>query len=285
MGSEKATGDLRKVQLLQLKMLDAIDEACEIMGITYYIIAGTLLGAVRHDGFIPWDSDIDIAMFREDYEKFLTIGNSIIDDRFFIQSDHTDKYHQSSFAKVRALETKWIITGNKSHSNYNGFYVDIFPLDDIKKKPNNILHYYGKFLKLLQRVKAFRNGKYYSATKVKTMFSFLISIPTFLFPKKTLSEFINKSITRNNGKGYLFVTNFCSKYGITNQFMSKSIYGTPVRIKFENRLYYAPKEYLTWLKNIYGDYMILPKGAKNVSSIPDIYEYDLGPYKNITEEK
>jgi phosphorylcholine metabolism protein LicD len=80
----EAAGDLRKVQLLQLQLLIEIDRLCKVNNLTYYIIAGTLLGAVRHGGFIPWDSDIDIAMFREDYEKLIKNGNRQIDSRFLI---------------------------------------------------------------------------------------------------------------------------------------------------------------------------------------------------------
>lgn len=277
----KAIGDFRRVQLLQLEMLSEIDRLCKENNLVYYIIAGTLLGAVRHGGFIPWDMDIDIAMFRENYEKLIKEGNKQIDERFFIQSDYSDKNHRASFAKVRANKTLFIEKGNKIMDSHHGFYIDIFPLDDIKETPSRIEYYNAKFLKLLQRVKAFRNGKIYSTKTSRTIISGIISGLTMVFPKKSINDFIQKRMTKDNNKGFKFVTNYCSKYGILKQFMAKGVYGDSIEIEFEGRKFRAPSKYLYWLERIYGDYMKMPNTRRVTDSISDKYIYDLGPFKDI----
>lgn len=276
---KNATGDLRKIQLLQLDILKEIDRLCKEMGLEYYIIAGTLLGAIRHGGFIPWDSDIDIAMFRSDYERLLKEGNNKIDQRFYIQSDYSDKNHKSSFAKVRALNTLYIEKGNKVKGNYNGFYIDIFPLDDIKSEPSRFDYYNAKVLKLLQRVKAFKRGKVHSTTTIRTIVSLFLGSVTFFIPTTTINNFIKKRMTKDNNKGFRYVTNYCSKYGIKKQFMEKEVYGEPTEIEFEGYVFWGPKKYKFWLEKIYGDYMKLPNKIPNTHEISSDFIYDLGPYK------
>lgn len=280
----KATGDLRKVQLLQLEILCEIDKICREKKLKYYIIAGTLLGSIRHGGFIPWDSDIDIAMFRKDYEIFIKEGNKWINNKYFIQSDYSDKNHLSNFSKVRAKETIYLVKGNRTKSNHNGFYIDVFVLDDIKGKPNLFNFCLAKLLKLLQRVKAFRNGKIHSTNMSRTIIAIIISLITAIIPTEYINKFTNYIMTRDNNKGYHYVTNYSSRYGIIKQFMHKDIYGTPIELEFEGNHFYAPNNYKYWLERIYGDYLKYPNGDKITDSISDVYDYDLGPYKNLYED-
>jgi len=275
-----ASGDLRKVQLMELDILTEVDRVCRKLDLRYYVIAGTLLGAVRHKGFIPWDSDIDIAMFRDEYEMLITQGNDLINDRFFIQSDHSDVFHKSTLAKVRANGTLYIEKGNKIKGSNNGFYIDVFPLDDIRTEPGRIDYLNAKFIRLLQRVKAFRKGKYCSTTLTRTIAAFFLSFPTLPIPITVINKFIRARMTKDNGKGYPYVTNYCSKYGIIRQFMPKDIYGTPVEIEFEGKRFPAPEKYLVWLEKIYGEnYMRVPEKHPITNRISDAYIYDLGPYK------
>ncbi len=281
MENEKASGDLRRIQLLQVRILEEVDRICRKKKLKYYIIAGTLLGAVRHGGFIPWDSDIDIAMFRDDYEKFVREGNEIIDKRFFIQSDYSDKHHRYAFAKVRVNETKFIEKGNKMKDSHYGFYLDIFVLDDIKSQPSKMDYFNAKLLKLFMRIKAFRSGQIHSTKVFRTAIAVIGAGMTFFLSRRTINNMINRIMTKDNNKGYGLVTNYCSRYGILKQTMPKEVYGEPVEIEFEGRKFLAPNKYLNWLERIYGDYMKLPPPEKRRMTVSDKYEYDLGPYKNI----
>ena len=96
---------LRQVQLDQLEIAKDIKRVCEENGIRYHLAFGSLLGAVRHKGFIPWDDDMDFGMLREDYERFLEIAPKKLKDEFFLQTWHTDPYYPLAFAKVRKKGT------------------------------------------------------------------------------------------------------------------------------------------------------------------------------------
>lgn len=82
--------ELQALQNCEKSILEAFVKACEELGLNYYLLGGTLLGAVRHEGFIPWDDDIDVGMLREDYEKFLNEGQKYLPEYYFIQTHHTD---------------------------------------------------------------------------------------------------------------------------------------------------------------------------------------------------
>ena len=93
--------ELRALQLDEVTVLDELDRICKKHGLRYYLTAGTLLGAVRHGGFIPWDDDIDVAMPREDYDRLYRICKTELRDGFFFQCEKTERLHTFFFAKIR----------------------------------------------------------------------------------------------------------------------------------------------------------------------------------------
>lgn len=119
---------LRKVQLEQLCIAKEIKRVCDENGIQYFLDAGTLLGAVRHHGFIPWDDDLDIGMKRDEYERFCKIAPKALHKEFYWQEWRNDKEYALPFGKVRKRNTIYI--EERSHIlTENGFYVDVFPYD------------------------------------------------------------------------------------------------------------------------------------------------------------
>ena len=125
--------DLRKMQLLQLDMLVEMDRVCRENNISYVITSGTLLGAVRHRGYIPWDDDADINMLREDYEKFKRVANQMNPDICFFQDHTTDHDYRWGYGKIRRTGTTYIRLGQEHLKGKNGVFIDVFPLDDIPK--------------------------------------------------------------------------------------------------------------------------------------------------------
>ncbi|OFL81855.1 MULTISPECIES: LicD family protein [Fusobacterium] len=123
--------DLRKAQLVMKDILDFAVKICEENNIKYWLDCGTLLGAVRHGGFIPWDDDIDIVMSREDFEKFAKIFPKYENEDYGYIDEHTDKVYHYYFSKVLS---KHHFNRDKSISYNKGIYIDIFPMDFYEKK-------------------------------------------------------------------------------------------------------------------------------------------------------
>lgn len=125
---------LAQVQPVLLEILEEVDRVCRENRIRYFLYAGTLLGAVRHQGFIPWDDDLDIAMLREDYEKFRRLAPEKLNSRYCFQDWNTDPEYAVPFGKVRKRGTLYVEAKSRRLSE-NGFYVDIFPLDNAPEDP------------------------------------------------------------------------------------------------------------------------------------------------------
>ena len=119
---------LRKVQLVLLEIAKEVKRVCDENGIRYYLDCGTLLGAVRHKGFIPWDDDLDIGMMREDYDRFCRIAPKCLHEDYYLQTWDNDPYYALPFAKVRKKNTVYL-ENKASKSAMTGFFVDIFPYD------------------------------------------------------------------------------------------------------------------------------------------------------------
>lgn len=123
---------VRELQGVLLEILKVIDGICSENGLQYYLFYGTLLGAMRHGGFIPWDDDADIVMPRSDYEKLLRIPAEKWPKGYFLQSPYTEKSCRFSFAKVRKDGTACITPEHAHIKMHQGIFVDVFPLDEVR---------------------------------------------------------------------------------------------------------------------------------------------------------
>lgn len=142
---------VRKLQLLELKIAEEIKRICEKNNIKYFLMWGSLLGAVRHGGFIPWDDDMDFGMLREDYDRFIEVCKTDLDKRFFIQTWDTDPEYPFAYAKIRLVETHFIENFSQSSKMNNGIFVDVFPFDNVP---------HSAFAKCVQGI------KYYACTRI-----------------------------------------------------------------------------------------------------------------------
>lgn len=139
--------ELRQIQLIQLEMLEEVKRICEKCNIRYNIIAGTLLGAVRHGGYIPWDDDADVALLRPEYEKFREACKTELDkDRFYFQDHRNTRGYRWGYGKLRRKETVFL-RENQEHMPYEqGIFIDIFPLDNVPDVyPLRVLHNFQCF--------------------------------------------------------------------------------------------------------------------------------------------
>ncbi|MDR2410347.1 MAG: LicD family protein, partial [Bacteroidales bacterium] len=125
------SSDMKKVWYIELDILKEFIKVCNKYNLRYFADGGTLLGAIRHKGFIPWDDDIDIAMLREDYDKLVKIGPKEFKHPYFFQTPYTDKYYYQGHAKIRNSNTTGISRHEFNKKFNRGIFIDIFPLDNI----------------------------------------------------------------------------------------------------------------------------------------------------------
>lgn len=262
---------LRKLQLTEAEMLDEIVRVCDKHKLQYFLIGGTLLGAVRHKGFIPWDDDLDIAMPRKDYEKFQKICSKELNEQYYLHSIDTDPEYWVSFIKVRKKNTVFEPRQDVTiDTPYKGVYIDIFPLDNAKKERSflqNIQAYACKGLTSFQyrRRKATMVTKTPVGLKILTPFLSMFSI-------KTISKWIGSIMQWNKNEKAPYFVNIGSFINFHKQTMPKEKFLPACKIEFEGKLYSAPRDYDYVLHRLYGDYMQLPPEDKRVTHRPNRIE-------------
>ena len=253
--------ELRKIQL---EILDSIDSFCRENGINYYLFAGTLLGEVRHKGYIPWDDDIDVCMKREDYNVFFDSFNS--QGTYYKAINHSiDKKYYLASGKV--IDTRTEMIEAVSTNMKIGVYVDVFPMDyipddDIQfNKLNREIDKYRKMLAL----KNMRWNKERSVVK-----NLIVSVSHILLFPISINHIIDKisdlaSLYEND-------KNNCSHIGDISVFTygKKELFDIQcfdevTELEFENKKYLVPKEYDKILSKMYGEYMALPPEEKRIS--------------------
>lgn len=231
---------LRREQLRMLDILLHIDKVCKEHNIHYWLSSGTLLGAVRHGGFIPWDDDLDIEMMREDFLRFKKVWRDSED--FVLQTPENDLYYINPFLKVR--DTHSIIKEHNIRQDYvhNGIFVDIFAMEPTHKFVNHQTHlqfnrirkYIAKHerSKFVDKVVAFRKILAFQAIKVWRVVS-------FPFPGKQLRHTLGTWCYRKPR-------------------FKKEIFPLTI-VKFEGYDFPAPHNSDAYLRHLYGDYMAIPE--------------------------
>jgi len=254
--------NLTKQELVQceLSILIDIDEFCKQNGLTYFLSGGTLLGAVRHQGFIPWDDDIDLMMPRVDYDRFLAEYSS---PNFLVYSLKTHPSCRFPFAKVydsRTVVAEGALRGKVEF----GVFVDIFPLDvapnssrGIKKQVNRSLFY-----QQLLKIKLSSPGEHWNFrmnVMIRIAKLFLICLSESSLSKRidTIARSSSHCQTTHMG---------CMVWGYREkEILETNAFASAVPMKFENLVFLAPRGYHEYLSSLYGDYMKLPPKEKQVS--------------------
>lgn len=242
---------LQEIKTCELSMLGCFKEICDKLNIKYYILGGTLLGAVRHKGFIPWDDDVDVFIMREDYEVFLQKAPSMLPEEYFLQTHLTDENYPNNFAKLRDRRTTFIEKSSGKIKMNHGVYIDIFPLDYYPDtRFGSIIFKFRKKLLTWRINTVFDFQNVSLKTKIATAFSALLypSVKKAVLKREKLFKSVKKStLVVNNSGAWL------EKEIIPLDWCKDS-----VDLQFENLMLRAPKDYHKWLTFVYGDYMSLP---------------------------
>lgn len=264
---------LRKLQLCQLHMLEEIDRICEKEGLTYYLFGGSAIGAVRHGGFIPWDDDLDIAMYRKDYERFQKVMIEKHSDRFFLQSSETDPYYPRVIAKVRLKGTVQQERSYESLKCDNGIYIDVFPIDYVAHSDGAGMWLRGKIVRLCFAYKTVSCGSDngHNMGLKKALRSVVRCVPV-----SWIDNLMNYVCTKDDGEPRAYSTVFLSGYGWKRQMHQSETIGSGKKIRFESGMFNAPADIDTFLRRIYGDYMQLPPAEKRIAH--KLTQIDFGKY-------
>lgn len=250
---------LRKLQLTQLELMKEVDRICRKHKIRYSLDGGTLLGAVRHGGFIPWDDDADIMMLRKEYNKFYRACKEDLNwEKYFLQEFRTDKEYRWGYSKLRKNGTVFLREGQEHVKCHYGVCIDIFIFDEVPD---------GYFQRRLHWIFCFviRKGLYSIVGQIKAktigskfMYSFLA-----LFPRSFWVKWLIKLVKNEYGRGRELISHLTFpnrksiRYGVSSDYYNKY-----TEMEFEKHSFMVIKDYDKYLTELFDDYMQLPPEEK-----------------------
>ena len=263
---------LNKLHEIQIELLDEVVKICKKNNLHYFLIGGTLLGAVRHQGFIPWDDDLDIAMPREDYEKFLNVALNHLDSKYFVDNFNTNKSYYLNFTKIRKKNTLFVQNFEEYYNGPKEIWIDIFPLDNLKKEKGIFQDMRIKVIKCLRSIAHYRMGFFLGNKKICIKkFVGTIFKPISSSSMMKIADNLMKKGYKKDSKYFI---NIASQYNFHKQTISKTKFFPIKMLQFEGKEYFVPNDYDYVLKRIYNDYMVLPPLEKRITHNPKVLSFD-----------
>lgn len=248
---------LQEIQKVQISILEQVDRFCKKNKITYFLTGGTLLGAVRHQGFIPWDDDIDIAMPRPDYHRFIALGAKGIGKNYRVVSFEQSSFHTRLYIKV--INPDYLcIEQYYTTSEQTFFGIDVFPVDGIPSNPMEFCRYFYK-IRFLRKAFIFSQSRLGTgSTIIRRLLKY---IPVLIcnriggeyFYKKIYETLKSYPYTKSDYAGIII-----GYYG-KKEICHRSAYDNLIALKFENKEYPVLRNYKQYLTRLYGNYQLVPK--------------------------
>ena len=255
---------VEELKKIQLDILLSLHQFCSDNIINYSLAAGTLIGAVRHKGFIPWDDDIDVYLLREDYNKLVRSFPDVYNEKYVFVSMERDHAWHRAYGKLYDNRT---IDVERSHNEYAklGVGIDVFPIDDVPDNFEEWIRYEKKrrIYRDMMTIKSLYWSKERSLSKnIITILGRLILSPfSFAFFAKRISDYSQI----HNNKGYNHVYENClGVYNSKNPWLKSDI-AEVIEAPFEEQTVFIMKGFDDYLITVYGDYMQLPPVEKRIS--------------------
>lgn len=275
---------LRKVQLAQLEIAKEIKRVCDENGIGYFLACGTLLGAVRHQGFIPWDDDLDMGMPRQDYDRFCALAPEKLGERFVLQSWYTDPEYPLPFAKVRLRNTVYLEAKSSFRFKECGVYVDVFPFDYAPVDEKELNAYTGT-LANLYRIKLMKSGSkpWMEGNRIvwkKRIGYAYYQLRSLTMSQQQIAEKYDSIASKPAQSDMLFRQRGLFRADLYR----REWYEELTELPFEGELFKCPAAYHAVLTAQFGDYMVLPPEDQRENR-HQITKVDLGNNMDQWEEK
>lgn len=251
-------------------MLSWFHDFCQENGLRYYLAYGTLIGAMRHQGFIPWDDDLDVCMPRPDYDRLieLTAGKSY--GPYLVESPYDGRPdYLYPFAKV--YDTRTTLVENLRIPVKRGIYIDIFPLDGGGRTPGAAKRHFSRLMLRFVWYNLHRCGVREGRSFLKNMGVKLThAMPGFLYNEHKAVMRMEKLARRRPYEQYDYVGMYVDQY-CARKYMPRSYFGEPKEYEFEGRRFWGPAQGADFLERYYGDWRQLPPEDKRVS----VHDYEL----------
>ncbi len=275
--------ELQKLQNVQLEILKDFITLCEKYNLSYIMDGGSGIGVVRHQGFIPWDDDVDISMPRKDYNIFVAVLEKEMGDRYKILTPEIDERYACNVTKMQKRGTKFVPYISKDMKCDQCISIDIFPLDKVSKNKKQRSLQLKKTWILNKLIFLCGTGEPIIPLEgiSKKVASMIIKITHRILKSlhvspKTLYRILESEEQKYNNTDSHYYNNFRSIYA-SHQFISEKELFPLKQMEFEGVIVNVPNEYHTYLTRIFGDYMQLPPEEKRVNHSP--YLLDFGKEK------
>lgn len=255
--------DNNRLQKRLLDMMKFFHEYCESKNLSYIALGGTMLGAARHRGFIPWDDDIDVGMPREDFDKLMEHQGEFLGNFYLEGPESKDKGFCFPYGKL--YDTKSTLIENTRYQLVRGVFIDIFPLDGLTNEAGEIEKAYKGIKKyrdrlLIRTLALSRRRKWYK----NCLIFFARMIPFKRFNEKEICHRLDERFKTKGFSTYRYGGNMFGAWGI-KEIMETDIVGTPQLYDFEDMKIYGAEQYDAYLSHLYGDWKKLPPEEKRVT--------------------
>ncbi len=247
---------------LHAHLMDAFvefDRVCRAQDIPYYLLAGSLLGAVRHQGIIPWDDDVDIGLLRPDYERFLKVAPHELSARYFLQTSKSDPDYFLCFAKIRVNGTRFVEASSVDCDIHHGVYLDVSPMDNAPDWP--AMRWLHAAICRLLNIMVLARGKYRELRPVQSYVAKLLHAMLQPIPAPVLMNLLQAALqlSRNDKSMYVVIFSGMSYRG---DCLQRRYFDNSVDLVFGGHAASAPAMWHEYLTDLYGDYMTPPTEAQ-----------------------